>query len=29
MDFSHNDKTKALLEKLDNFIAEHIAPIED
>ena len=29
MDFSHNDKTKALLEKLDNFIAEHIAPIEN
>ena len=29
MDFSHNDKTKALLEKLDAFIAEHIAPIEN
>ncbi|MCB4435630.1 acyl-CoA dehydrogenase family protein [Alteromonas sp. McT4-15] len=29
MDFSHNDKTKALLEKLDAFIAEHIEPIEN
>ena len=29
MDFSHNDRTNALLEKLDAFIAEHIEPIEN
>ena len=29
MDFSHNDKTNAMLEKLDAFIAEHIEPIEN
>ena len=29
MDFSHNDKTKALLDKLDAFIEQHIVPIED
>ncbi len=29
MDFAHNEKTQALLEKLDGFIAEHIEPIEN
>lgn len=29
MDFSHNDRTTALLAQLDTFFAEHIDPIED